>query len=149
MTERSDSEVLQILEAPEPPPALDLPQDYLPPEWLAATGQDRYLRAMLWMTASGALLVVAGWITRIPALHLPLTIAGWLGGIAALLVCGGVFLLLLAVRCHECGYGVAMHFIRSAGFTGWLHALRTATACPCCGHHPAQDRVPLDTTEQL
>lgn len=133
MADRSELEVLEILETP-PEPA---PVDYLPPSWLVATNQDRYLRWMMLMTFSGAGLVLLRWIGQYPGFHLPQALLGWIGGLAAALVCGGLLLTLLAIRCGNCGCRVALHFIRHEKFSHWMHALQSATGCPRCGHHPA------------
>ncbi|MGC4029264.1 MAG: hypothetical protein QM696_10360 [Steroidobacteraceae bacterium] len=133
MADRSELEVLEILEAP-PGPA---PVDYLPPSWLVATGQDRYLRWMMLMTFCGAGLVVLRWIGQYPALHVPRALLGWVGGFAAVLVCGGLLVTLLAIRCRVCGCHVALHFIRREKFLHWIQALQDAKGCPRCGHHPA------------
>jgi DNA-directed RNA polymerase subunit RPC12/RpoP len=136
LTERSDQEVLELLEAPAEP----MPVEYLPASWLAATHQTHYLRWMMLATFAGLGLAALRWIGEYPGLHLPPALLGWIGGLAAALVCGGLLLTLGGVRCRECGCRVALHFIRHERFTHWMQALQGATACPRCGHHPGSAR---------
>lgn len=137
--ERSESEVLEMLETPVAAPApvtAPAPVDDVPEGWLAATGQARYLRLMPRLTLAGMVLAAAGWITRAPGLHLPVALPAFLTGLGALLVCGSILLVLLAVRCHRCGCAVALHCLRTAGFTSWLRTLQETPECPRCGHRP-------------
>ena len=130
MAEPTDLEILEG-RAPEPPAF-----ECLSSSWLVATGQDRQLRLMMLLSLTGAGLAVLRWIGAWPALHIPPAVLGWTGGMAAMLVCGGLLFALLSIRCRACGCRVALHFVRHANFTRWTYELQAARACPRCGHHP-------------
>lgn len=127
--------MLEILETPLAPPA-EPAAEHLPQGWLVATQQDHYLRWMTFATIAGAGLAGLRWIGEYPGFHLSQALLGWVGGAGAALICGGLLLMLAAIRCRECGCRVALYFIRHESFTRWMQALQAAKDCPRCGHHP-------------
>ena len=107
------------------------------PSWLIATGQDRYLRWLMLSTLVGVVLTALRWMGSTPLLSLPPAVISFLGVAGVVLICGGLLLLLMLVRCPACHSRVALYFIRTSKFSRWLNDLQAARSCPHCGHHPA------------
>lgn len=110
--------------------------DAYSPSWLIATGQDRYLRWLMLSTLGGVGLTALRWVGGTPLLSFPPAVLSVLGVAGGILICGGLLLLLMLVRCPACHSRVALYFIRTSKFSRWLNDLQAATSCPKCGHHP-------------
>lgn len=136
---QSDGATLTPLEIPLARPTVRgmLNPEAYSPSWLIATGQDRYLRWLMLSTLGGVGLTALRWVGGAPLLSFPPALLSVLGVLGVALICGGLLLMLIQVRCQSCQSRVALYFIRTSKFSRWLHDLQAAKRCPKCGHHPS------------